>query len=66
MFWVTTVIRVIAAMLDVVIVERWNIDVGIPDEVWGCAVCAYARLRQTSDALLMFFIFRLLTCSATT
>lgn len=32
-FWVTTVVKVCAAMIDIVIVNRWNIAIGIPDEV---------------------------------
>lgn len=32
-FWVTTIIRMIASLLDVVIVMRWNVAIGIPDEV---------------------------------
>ena len=32
-FWVTTIIKVCAAMIDIVIVNRWNKAIGIPDEV---------------------------------
>ncbi len=31
-FWVTTIIRMAASMLDIVIVQRWNVAAGIPDE----------------------------------
>ncbi len=33
MFWVTTIIRMVASLFDVIIVERWNKDAGISDEV---------------------------------
>lgn len=32
-FWVTTILRVIAASFDLIIVNRWNIAIGIPDKV---------------------------------
>lgn len=33
MFWVTTVLRCAAAVVDIIIVKRWNIKMGIDDHV---------------------------------
>ena len=62
-FWVTTIIRMIASLLDVVIVMRWNVAVGIPDEVraddhtalvinFVCAFCV--RCYRYLDQSLLF------------
>lgn len=32
LFWATTVLRCAAAMVDIIIVMRWNIAMGISDE----------------------------------
>jgi len=32
-FWVTTVIRVCASMVDVIIIQRWNTEIGVDDKV---------------------------------
>lgn len=31
-FWVTTVVKVVAALVDQVLISRWNLSVGLPDE----------------------------------
>lgn len=33
MFWITASIRILAASTDIVILNRWNLSVGIPDKV---------------------------------
>lgn len=32
-FWVSTALKCAAAVIDIVIIERWNIDIGINDHV---------------------------------
>eukprot|EP00729_Bicosta_minor_P029304 gene29304-biopygen7836 len=32
LFWVTTCLRCLAALVDIIIIKRWNIAMGIPDK----------------------------------
>jgi folate/biopterin transporter len=33
-FWFTTFLKIFASMFDIIIVKRWNIDIGIPDKAF--------------------------------
>jgi len=33
LFWISTVLRCAAALVDIIIVNRWNVAIGIPDKV---------------------------------
>lgn len=48
-FWITTGIKVVAAFFDIVIVERWNEAIGIPDKVMY--MCGDAIIGQVAMML---------------
>jgi folate/biopterin transporter len=48
-FWITTGIKIVAAMFDIVIVKRWNEVVGIPDKVMY--MCGDAIIGQVAMML---------------